>query len=336
MTHPCRHPAAPARRGFTLTEMLVVISIIVLLLAVAVPTFRYITGSRSIDSAQNLVAAMLNRARAEAVRTKQKTGVAFFRDYKSDRTMMALVSLSSVTSQTNVEPAGMEQYRAWQATTATNTVTYSVGDVVCYAGPRAVPSGENKKVVRLFICKKAITNSSTANNPPDPWTPTSNTYWGEIQGSDMDAFQTVDTQSLPIGIGVQLVNDPRGVANTDRYVRFGIILFDSTGRLSCEPFTVQRVSNLGQLIGLSADLQDPTGAAILYTQLGVALYEDEPFRNNSGFTEGDFATNSYFNTSLVPSPTAYSPSEQLEESWIDQNGLVLLVDRSSGALTKGE
>ena len=56
-----------ASSGFTLTELLVVIGLIVLILAIAVPSFSFITGSASLDGAQNQIAAMLGRARSEAI-----------------------------------------------------------------------------------------------------------------------------------------------------------------------------------------------------------------------------------------------------------------------------
>src|SRR5215218_4268137 len=76
--------------AFTLTEILIVIALIVLVIALAVPAFSFITGSRSVDAGENLVSAMLSRARAEAVRNHQVAGVAFFRDPNSDRSAMAL------------------------------------------------------------------------------------------------------------------------------------------------------------------------------------------------------------------------------------------------------
>jgi prepilin-type N-terminal cleavage/methylation domain-containing protein len=90
---PLRRPAtrAAGRRGFTLTELLVVIGIIVLLLALAVPLFNVLRGGRSVDSGQNVVSAMLQRARARAIWTQQTRGILFFDDQATHRTGMLMV-----------------------------------------------------------------------------------------------------------------------------------------------------------------------------------------------------------------------------------------------------
>src|SRR3954453_11566990 len=89
--HPSRSARRP-RRAFTLIELLVVLSLIVLALAAAVPAFNYITGSRSTDSSENMVSAMLQRARAQAIQSASTIGVAFFVNPADGRATMALVS----------------------------------------------------------------------------------------------------------------------------------------------------------------------------------------------------------------------------------------------------
>jgi type II secretory pathway pseudopilin PulG len=90
-------PSSPARarrcrlRGYTLTEILVVIGLIVLLIAIAVPVLSVLSGSRSTEAAENQVAAMLNQARAQAIALQKNVGVCFFVDPASKRTTMALV-----------------------------------------------------------------------------------------------------------------------------------------------------------------------------------------------------------------------------------------------------
>src|SRR5437879_1693251 len=66
--------------AFTLTEILIVIGIIVLLLALAVPTMRVLTGGRSVDAAENQLSAFLGRARGEAIALQQIRGVMLYKD----------------------------------------------------------------------------------------------------------------------------------------------------------------------------------------------------------------------------------------------------------------
>src|SRR5436189_1280404 len=63
--------------GFTLTEIMVVLVIIVLLLALAVPAFNLIRGSRSVEGAENQIAAMIGRARSDAIGLQKPFGVMF-------------------------------------------------------------------------------------------------------------------------------------------------------------------------------------------------------------------------------------------------------------------
>src|SRR5436305_737622 len=72
------------RSAFTLTEILIVLGIIVLMLAIAVPALNIIRGNRSVDSAVNQVSALLGRARSEAIGLQITTGVMFFRDPRTD------------------------------------------------------------------------------------------------------------------------------------------------------------------------------------------------------------------------------------------------------------
>ena len=82
----------PIRRvGFTLNELLIVIAIIVLMLALAVPAFNALTGSKSIEGATNQVSAFLGQARAEAIGIQETRGVMFFFDLATERINMAIV-----------------------------------------------------------------------------------------------------------------------------------------------------------------------------------------------------------------------------------------------------
>lgn len=81
----------PSRRGFTLTELLIVIGIMILVAILAVPAFRAMTGSRSTEAAQNQISAVVARARIEALGLEEPRGVLFYRDLDSQRIGMVMV-----------------------------------------------------------------------------------------------------------------------------------------------------------------------------------------------------------------------------------------------------
>ena len=94
-----RRPGLQPRRrwAFTLTELLVVISIIILVLALAVPIFSVLRGGRSVDAGQNVMSATLQRARSRAIGMQSRRGVFFFDDQVSGRTGMLLVKILDTT-----------------------------------------------------------------------------------------------------------------------------------------------------------------------------------------------------------------------------------------------
>lgn len=96
--HPCRTSVFPLgtgawrlTRGFTLTEMLVVLAVIILMLGAAIPAFNLITGTKSTQAAENLIGAAIGRARTYAISHQRTAGVVFFLDPTSQRTTMGLV-----------------------------------------------------------------------------------------------------------------------------------------------------------------------------------------------------------------------------------------------------
>jgi hypothetical protein len=84
-------PSAARRGGFTLTEILIVIGLIVLVITLAIPALSVISGGRSVDAAQNQIAAALARARQDAMALQEPRGIMFFPDVNTGRTALAEV-----------------------------------------------------------------------------------------------------------------------------------------------------------------------------------------------------------------------------------------------------
>ena len=352
-----RNPAD--RRGFTLIEILVVLTIIIIIALAAIPSFRFITGARSIEGTQNIIASMVGRSRAQALADQQTRGVFFFVDPVNDRTTMALVGqvggdfdqyygwtggtgVSAVAFADNPANAtGQIQY--WDGTGVQNqsqviTITDDSTDTpfVNYFG--SAGTTYPRKFIRHFGCIQAH-NPAVVNHTP---TVAGNAYWQELSIS-LNFVQGTDFQILPQGVGVQLVNsNPTGVATFfDRYVRTGCVLFNRNGQFTCNAWSVKSASTLGKAMYLNADLDVKNGTAhALYSQFGFVLYDRQTFlaQTSSGgnFTEGDFIYPSSIYDNNAPPAPATSADEQAEETWLDSNSLPLLIDRHSGTLIKGE
>jgi prepilin-type N-terminal cleavage/methylation domain-containing protein len=82
MKYPCdrfRKPLRAARRGMTLVELLVVISLMVLLAVISIPALRPMLEDRQTREGARLVNTYLNRARIKAMQTGRPCGVLFER-----------------------------------------------------------------------------------------------------------------------------------------------------------------------------------------------------------------------------------------------------------------
>ena len=322
--------------AFTLTEILIVIGLIVLVLALAIPAFNFITGSRSVDAGENLVSAMLGRARALAINTNQPVGVAFFREPVQDRSAMAIVASAALRSTLGNEASGLEQYKAWRVKEedGITNVVYKPGDVVIALVDMPVPNN-GKKGTKIFICEEEHT-AANGNKPPQ--TP----YWGSPNESSFDTLVGFEFQYLPPGVGAQTINDPdpeSGGAPRDRYLRSGLVLFGGDGSLLHRKYVVAwpglnnlddtKLFNVMGFNGRPPPLDkedvgiDP--AFPIYSQIGVVLYEEELWRGAGG-SPGD----------PLNDDQAMTPGETGEEQWIDQNCLSLLINRYNGTLIRGE
>lgn len=95
------------RRAFTLFELMVVISIIIILAAIIVPAFGRIIESANYSGSVNTVTGALGQARALAIQNGRHTGVVFFFDLEREICSVQVVELHGQQSGTigNVTPA---------------------------------------------------------------------------------------------------------------------------------------------------------------------------------------------------------------------------------------
>lgn len=328
-------PRTPARRGrrraFTLTEILVVIGVIVLIIALAVPAFDLIRGSRSTDAAENLVGAVLARARAEALESGGDRGVAFFLDPVTGRYTAALV-----------RPATL------QASVYSSGIAYRQFDVVV--------SGASP--TRYFM---ALEDTNAGQGPPSGTYPAANQQWAETDGIAFDVLPGSDFVTLPVGVGIALIDNclyqssagspplPPLPANRfdDAYLAVGVVLFDGGGRAVQRRFSLPGAGVIGRRLGLLINpiqlpgrdtfniddeltrgaqpgvngMSDPR-----LSGLGVALYDLFAFQGR-GFDNLD---PQYLNQDYRGGP------ERAEEQWIDENAVQLLVNRFNGTLIRAE
>lgn len=287
----------PSRPGFTLIELMVVMAIIVLLLGLSLPAFNLIRGSRSVESAQNQLSALIARARNEAIGKQKPVGVMFFLDPATKRVTGALVR------------------------------QVSVGQINTTGG-----------VVLL----------------------------------DLDESKPTDFLALPDGVSLQVLDDPEfKTMKDDRYIGFntqylagtnsgslnatpkplealysGCILFDGNGQLISKLFAYQTRTNsgapspLGQLFFGSGDTPPSNMIAlvpaarvadpVMKSSIGLALFDGPTYQTKFS----NIATSD----AEIPNggTVAMNDAEDLKEQWINDNALILLVNRYNGTLVKGE
>jgi prepilin-type N-terminal cleavage/methylation domain-containing protein len=300
---PTISPNSARRRshdGFTLTEMLIVIGIIVLVVAIAVPSFRALTGGKSTEAAHNQLSAILGRARMDAMGVQETRGIMFFRDPESQR----------------------------------------VGAVFVRAVPPPVDA----------------TPVAVGQRAPEVY---------------LDLVPDRDPQLLPVGVGLQVLDDTAGAAagTRDRYIGMNTAGSDSPNTLgpTAVPYGgVILFDGLGRLVSLPYALRihvDPNGAAatppggtptemgrFLYADLNMAgvsaaaqqsLVQSPTPRSQFGFVVYDqdgFASQEFTDTDpqVMNTPFVIGEVEDNEEKWLDNNATPQLVNRYNGTLLRGE
>jgi type II secretory pathway pseudopilin PulG len=303
-----RRPGARGAAGFTLTELLIVIGLIVLVLALAVPAFQAMTGGRSVDAAQNQLSAILGAARSEAIGLQKVRGVFFYIDPASNRVNAALVQEALVRAEG----------------TLTNPPDFFL-DLVPDRDPVALPVGvglqgiDNSDVSAGatparrddgYLGYNPLTNLSPA--PPAPIH-----YGGVIL---FDGYGRVINKRYGFHLGQEATTGP---ASQRTPTRMGALLgYIPTSAVPTPPAPPQTYVPRQTVPGNATE-----NAFAPRSQFGFILYDAEPFRGQ-GFTDND--------PQLDPAAGTYGTAEQNEEKWIDQNGIPVLINRYNGTLVRGE
>lgn len=159
--------AVRGTRAFTLLELLVVITIIIVGTAVVVPAIGRVIESNNYASAVNLVTSSLGSARAEAIRTGRSTAVVFLFDIETETMTL------QVCEQEGRESASLAPYSSGVNTSASYCRAYrpSIGSV-----PVELPRGTGVFGLSFLV-------APGENGAPGAWieqqTPTAHWYAGE-------------------------------------------------------------------------------------------------------------------------------------------------------------
>lgn len=299
-----------ARGGFSLVELLVVIGLAVLIMALALPAFNFITGSRSVDGATNIVSAFIGRARAEALDRGKITGVMFYIDLASQRRGMILVT--ETTPKYGPAPTS--------APLDNGNIDVFL-DLLPEREPILLPAGIDLQVID--------NGSTTPGTPPQLAAP----YWDRYLG-----FNTA----------VAPTDNPAG--NLAARVQYGgVILFDGAGKLVSLRYgfrsstgtavATNTLTQMGLFLTRPADPANPSATPdvmprprnnnpdqFIRSQLGLVLFEQQLFQTAGGSLADH----------EISQPAITVPAESDEEFWLDANATPLLINRYNGTLVRGQ
>ncbi len=242
------------RRAFTLFELMVVVSIIILLAAIIVPAFGRIVESANYSGSVNTVTGALGQARALAIQNGRHTGVAFFFDLEREVTSIQVLELHGQQSG-NLARAGDEPAMVFRPATGNVPVDLPKG-VLIYGMSFAV----------------APTNETLGN-----FDSTSHWYAGEMIDGDNSLSQAQpylsDDEIVPwlFPRNDPYIFMPPDIVGEDDFVGDG----GASGALRhCNTFFIQF---------------DPSGAVVTCTESGGEClinayieYPDDPFDSSTG------------------------------------------------------
>lgn len=226
-----------------------------------------------------------------------------------------------------VKLAGKPLVRNWQTREYESTSAYSHTPQLGSAGNPAPPGTEQSTITDTTSTASADSTMINAN-------------WERVRTNRISRVEELEELRLPPGTGVQLMIDPGNTTDADRYVRTGVVMFDSQGRLSFDSFVITKDSQAGKVMGLTADTIALTPA------FGLVAYDQIEFKRNPSFSENDYVYPNSGIDLLLKSPYFVRPAdnpvygyvnnEKPEETWLDENSVPILINRYSGSLSLTE
>jgi type II secretory pathway pseudopilin PulG len=320
--------------------MLIVIGIMVLLISIAIPTFKTLTGGRSLEAAANNVNAILGRARAEAIGQQRVCGVLFVKDPSTERVNCVVVQDAGPAAipTNNYTPTPNAAFLDLTNPPASLLLPVGVGLQLLDDENRNQTTGAaiNDRYIGFNGVHCRLANSQAFNEPLNIYT--------EANGSHTDS-----------GLQAHIV---------------GAILFDSQGRLVARTYRLKlhtgtAMTALNRLLRDDTDYVDSrTGANVLVegrpgrgvldtatgqftvasecrSSVGLALFDYQTFKE-SPIIPGQNTRRVYtdedpqYGGDATNSNISYNVDEQTEENWLDLNALGFYVNRYNGSLVRGE
>lgn len=287
------------KRAFTLIEVLVVIGIIVILIGLAVPALGLLTGSRSIDRAENNLSAMLGRARADAIGLQKDVGVLFFVNPND-----GLVTCAEVV-ETDKPASGI--------------IAEVHLDLLPDRDFMQLPKG----VMAQVIDNCALDDNGTPNDASDDTVRLDDAYLGYNTAVARGTVPQVSYGGVILfDSGGRLVSRTyafRGNkgSTTDRTDLMHLLLDKS--------ITSTTTGSVQDIFPYPVNTAAGAFIPLQRSAFGLVLIDGEGFANN-----GD---------NIDPQATgapAITANERGEETWIDENSVPLLVNRYNGTLVRGE
>jgi len=287
-----------SHRGFTLVEMLVVIAIMVLAMTLAVPAIRSLTGSRSIDAAENKVASYIANTRTEAIGLQRIEGVLFYLDTLSDRVGCIAVA---ETPRQGGDISG---------------VVYL--DLIDDRDPVSLPTG-----IRLWTIKDTVPQSlAGAFTEPLP----NSRYLGfNSYGTAMNSNVSSLT-SIPGGV---ILFDGHTGRLTAQFYGFR---FAQKASGSVPPSAISKLLNSmnNQVDNTGFQNWPPPASAppspVAISQVGLVLFDRETFASQSFIVPGSADQND----------VTGGATQQAINAWLDQNTTPVFVNRYDGTLMRAE